>query len=73
MNNKKVISLVNRIEADLRKLAELTGEEHISAFVVDNNFILTSFKNEHGQTTLDFYREGGGENGKDKECTTDSI
>lgn len=58
MDNEKVLELVNRIEANLRDLAAVTGEDHISAFIINGNFNLNSFKNENGQTVLDFFREG---------------
>lgn len=62
MDNENVLELVDRVEADLRELAKITGEDHISAFIVEGNFNLTSFKNEKGQTVLNFFREGGADN-----------
>lgn len=66
MNRKiphlKVSKLVDSIEASLRELASLTGEEHISAFIIGGNFSLLSY-NKHGETGLDIYR-GGTNNGE---------
>lgn len=62
MDNEKVLELVDRIEADLRELAKITGEDHISAWILNNHFTLTSFVNETGQTVLNFFREGGADN-----------
>ncbi len=56
LDNEKVIEIVNRIEADFRELQKVTGEEHISAFIISGNFHLISFADENGQTKLDFFR-----------------
>ena len=73
MDNKKVLKLVDRIEADLRGLAKITGEDHISAFILEGNFNLTSFANETGQTLLNFFREEGVANGENTESAAISI
>lgn len=56
MNNDLVIANVNIIERALRELAALTGEMHISAYIVDGCFSLDSFANENGQKVLSFFR-----------------
>lgn len=56
MDNAKIVEIVNRIEAGLRELQKHTGEEHISAFIINGNFQLTSFKDQNGQTKLDFFK-----------------
>lgn len=74
MNNKKVLELVNSIEAALRELAEITGEPYISCFVYNGSFHLCSDQNENGQTILNFYRAGGENNGTTiQEGTTDGV
>lgn len=73
MDNEKVIEIVNRIEADFRELVEVTGEGHISAFIINGAFSLNSAATENGQILISFYREGGGIIGSHKECATDSI
>ena len=57
MANKKdkVLTLVDRIEKDLRKLAEATGNDYISVFLLDGSF---NMDNGHGNGTLDVYRNG---------------
>ena len=66
MNRKipkaKVNKLVDSIEANLRELASLTGDIHISAFIVDGGFNLLSYNNQNVKI-LDIYR-GGAKNGK---------
>ena len=56
MDNEKVIEIVNRIEAAFRELVKATGEDNISAYIVDGNFSLDSFRNERGQAVLSFFR-----------------
>lgn len=58
MNNDKIVSIVDCIEEDLRALVEETGKQHISCFILDGRFRLTSFEDENGQTVLDFFRRG---------------
>ena len=53
MNNKKVLKLVDRIEADLRQLAEITESNYISVFILDG-----SFNMDNGGNGLDVYRKG---------------
>lgn len=66
MNRKiphlKVSKLVDSIEASLRELASLTGDVHISAFIVDGTFNLLSYNNQN-KKVLDIYR-GGTDNGE---------
>ena len=80
MSNKKiphlaVSELVDRIEAGFRELAELIGEDHISAFIINGGFFIMSFADHNKQGLLDIYREGGAElnNGESTKGTTDSI
>ena len=56
MENKKVIEIVDRIEAAFRELEKETGEKHISAFICDDTFSLESFTNQNGQRVLCFFR-----------------
>jgi hypothetical protein len=56
MDNEKVLEIVDRIEAALRELAKVTGEEHISAYILSGCFSLESFANERGQKVLSFFR-----------------
>lgn len=56
MNNKKVLKLVDRIEADLRQLAEITGSDYISAFIVDGAFNMDNGNT--GNDGLDVFRKG---------------
>lgn len=57
MNNAKVVEIVNKIEADFRELVKETGEDHISAFILNGSFYLTSHQDENGQTKLDFFKK----------------
>lgn len=56
MDNKKVVEIVNRIEADFRELVKETGESHISAFIIDGHFNLDSVADKNGQIKLSFFR-----------------
>lgn len=56
MENKKVIEIVDRIEAAFRELEKETGEKHISAHFCNGVFSLDSFTNENGQRVLCFFR-----------------
>lgn len=56
MDNEKVLELVDRIEAALRELAEVTGEKCINSFLYDGSFSLDSSTNERGQRVLNFFR-----------------
>ena len=58
MDNAKVVEIVNRIEADFRELQVVTGEEHISAFIIKGSFYLNGYADENGQRKIDFYRGG---------------
>lgn len=59
MDNEKVLELVNSIEANLKDLAAVTGEDFISVCITNNFFTLySSYKPVEGRRTLDFYREG---------------
>lgn len=49
--------LIEEIEANFRKLVELTGEDHISAFIINGSFYLQSF----GKNKLDYYKEQNNE------------
>lgn len=58
MNNERVATVIDLIEANFRELAELTGVDHISAFLIRGNFSiddLTDIKN----PKFDEFREGG--------------
>lgn len=48
----KTTELIEIIEANFRELAELTGEDHISAFIINGSFYLQSF----GKDKLDYYK-----------------
>ena len=56
MENEKVLEIVDRIEAAFRELVEVTGEDNISACILDGNFSLDSFRKENGQVVLSFFR-----------------
>lgn len=58
MNNKKVVEMVEIIEVMFRELVKETGEEYISAVILNGNFSLDSAFNEKGQKVLNFYRKG---------------
>lgn len=73
MDNKKVLKLVNRIEAAFRELVAVTGEDHISSFILNGHFFLQSVPNDKGKTLLDFYREGGNNIEEITEGTSESI
>ena len=49
----KKTELIEIIEANFRELAELTGEAHISASIINGSFYLQSF----GKKKLDYYKE----------------
>lgn len=55
-NNPKVIELVDRIEAAFRELVEVTGEQHISAFILNGSFLM-QIVNEYDETILDIYHK----------------
>lgn len=44
MANDRVDKLINRIEADLKRLQFLTGKNHISAFVIDDFYYFSAHK-----------------------------
>lgn len=73
MDNEKVLELVDRIEATFRDLAAVTGEDHISSFILNGHFFLQSSPNDKGQSLLHFYREGGSNIEEFTEGTRESI
>lgn len=73
MANEIVLKLVDRIEAAFRELAAVTGEDHISSFILNGHFFLNSVPNDKGKALLDFHREGGGNIEEITEGTSESI
>lgn len=61
MDNEKVLELVDSIEAALRELVEVTGDQHISSFIVNNHFHFYTF-GEDGKPIIDIWREGKAQN-----------
>lgn len=57
MNNERVTELIDNIEKELRELAEITGEDHISTFLVNNNFHFYTF-GENNKLSLNIWRKG---------------
>lgn len=43
MDNERATELINSIEANLRELAEVTGADHISAFIINGNFNIDDY------------------------------
>lgn len=43
-NDERVEMLINGIEADLKRLQELTGHKHISAFVIGDFYHFVAYK-----------------------------
>lgn len=58
--DKRVEMLINRIEADLKRLQCLTGNNHISTFVVDDFFQFLASEHREGNiiTNIDITRRG---------------
>lgn len=54
MYSDKVVELANRIEAAFMELAEVTGDGHVSAFVVNGAFLLTTWND--GTKNIDIFR-----------------
>ena len=58
-NKERVEMLINRIEADLKKLGRLTGKNHISAFVIDDFYSFRAVKDEdENDIAIDVTRRG---------------
>lgn len=45
MAKKRVTTIIDRIEADFRKLAKVTGVNHISAALIDGSFMIDDYAN----------------------------
>lgn len=60
MNNERVTTLIDLIEENFRELAELTGVNHISAFLINGSFNIEDYSN-WGTKDAKFseFREGG--------------
>jgi hypothetical protein len=58
MSNERVATVIDLIEANFRELAELTGVDHISAFLIRGNFSLDDYTNMRAPKFKEF-REGG--------------
>lgn len=54
MGNEKVLELVGRIEEDFRELQAITGDDHISAFLIGGSFALYSYEGE--ERKLDIFK-----------------
>ena len=61
MDSKKVNTLIDRIERDLRKLAELTDVYHISAVLIGDTFMLDDYANLDNQKFSVFRVEANNE------------
>lgn len=45
MNNERVATLIDLIEENFRELSQLTGVDHISAFILRGNFYIDDYTN----------------------------
>lgn len=57
MDNEKVLELIDTIEAAIRELAEVTGADHISAFLFKGRFNIDDYTDLENQK-FSVFRKG---------------
>lgn len=59
MLTEETRTIVNRIECDMRKLLEITGEGYITACVVSGSFSMNTEQKKNGKYAIDIFRNEG--------------